>query len=72
MPGSTLYSIEEARELLGGIARDTLYKLLRTGQLASTVVGRRRFISQSALDAYVAAHTTTTVAPAAAPLRPPT
>ena len=61
MPTSTLYSTDEAREILGGIARDTIYGLLRTGKLASTVIGRRRFISQGALEAYVAANTTTTV-----------
>ena len=70
MPTSTLYSIDEAREMLGGIARDTIYGLLRTGKLASTVIGRRRFISQGALEAYVAAHTTTAAPSAsAAPTR---
>ena len=40
-----LYSIEQARALLGGIARNTLYDLLRSGALASVPIGRRRFIS---------------------------
>jgi hypothetical protein len=30
--------------LLGGIARNTLYDLLRSGALASVPIGRRRFI----------------------------
>ena len=37
-----LYSIEQARVLLGGIARNTLYDLLRSGALASVPIGRRR------------------------------
>jgi excisionase family DNA binding protein len=57
MSTSRLYSIDEAREILGRISRDKIYDLLRTGKLVSTVIGRRRFISQGALDAYVAANT---------------
>ena len=53
MAGRTLYSIEEAREKLGGISRNTLYDLLRSGALASTPIGRRRFISAAAIDAFV-------------------
>jgi hypothetical protein len=30
-----LYSIQEARELLGGISRNSIYELLRSGRLAS-------------------------------------
>jgi len=40
-----LYSIQEARKLLGGISRNTIYQLLRSGELASVVIGCRRFIS---------------------------
>ena len=58
MATSTLYSIEEAREILGGISRDTIYGLLRTGRLASTPIGRRRFISAVAIEQYVASATT--------------
>jgi hypothetical protein len=43
-----LYSIEQARALLGGIARNTFYDLLRSGALASVPIGRRRFISARA------------------------
>ena len=43
-----LYSIEQARALLGGIARNTLHDLLRSGALASVPIGRRRFISARA------------------------
>lgn len=58
-----LYSIEEARALLGGIARNTIYELLRTASLPSVVIGRRRFISADSISAFVAT-ASTTVSPA--------
>jgi hypothetical protein len=54
-----LYSIEQARALLGGIARNTLYDLLRSGALASVPIGRRRFISARAITAFIASSSTT-------------
>ena len=39
MQDRALYSIQEARKLLGGISRNTIYGLLRTGELASVVIG---------------------------------
>jgi len=51
-----------ARKLLGGISRNTIYKLLRTGELASVLIGCRRFISSAAIAEYVA-RSTTTVSP---------
>ena len=54
-----LYSIEQARALLGGIARNTLYDLLRSGALASVPIGRRRFIAAEAIAAFVANTSTT-------------
>lgn len=59
MKDRDLYSIEEAREQLGGISRNTIYDLLRNGELASVQIGRRRFISAAALDAFIASSTTT-------------
>jgi excisionase family DNA binding protein len=59
MQNRTLYSIQEARTLLGGISRNTIYQLLRTGQLASVVIGCRRFISRAAIDELIAKSTTT-------------
>ena len=44
-----LYSIQEARKLLGGISRNTIYQLLRSGELASVIIGCRRFISAAAI-----------------------
>jgi len=39
MQDRALYSIQEPKELLGGISRNTIYHLLRTGQLASVRLG---------------------------------
>ena len=63
MKDRELYSIEEARFLLGGIARKTIYDLLNEGQLASVVIGRRRFIPAAAITAFIGT-STTHVAPA--------
>ena len=49
MQDRTLYSIQESRRLLGGISRNMIYQLLRTGRLASVVIGSRRFISAEAI-----------------------
>ena len=37
MRDAELYSIEEARKLLGGSSRNTIYSALRTGGLSSVV-----------------------------------
>jgi excisionase family DNA binding protein len=49
MIGRELYSIKEARELLGGISRNSIYELLRSGNLPSVVLGCRRFIAATAI-----------------------
>jgi hypothetical protein len=54
-----LYSIQESRWLLGGISRNTIYDLMRTGQLASVLIGCRRFISADAIADLIARSTTT-------------
>jgi hypothetical protein len=54
-----LYSIQESRRLLGGISRNTIYDLMRTGQLASVLIGCRRFISADAIVDLIARSTTT-------------
>lgn len=59
-----LYSIEEARSLLGGIGREQIYGLLNNGELASVTIGRRRFIPAAAITAFVAI-SATNVAPSA-------
>jgi len=58
-----LYSIQEARKLLGGISRNMIYQLLRSGELASVIIGCRRFISAAAI-AELITRSTTSVSPA--------
>lgn len=55
-----LYSIEEARSLLGGISRPTIYELLNRGELESVLIGRRRLISAAAITSFIATATTNT------------
>lgn len=69
MQDRELYSIEEARALLGGIARNTIYELMRTASLPSVVIGRRRFISAESISAFIAT-ASTTVSPAINGTRP--
>ena len=59
MKDRDLYSIEEARERLGGISRNTLYEMLRKGELASVVLGCRRFIAADAIAKLIRTSTTT-------------
>lgn len=60
MTDRDLYSIEEARQRLGGISRNTVYLWLRSGKLPSVVVGCRRFIAATAIANLIAASTTAT------------
>jgi excisionase family DNA binding protein len=59
MKDRDLYSIDEARERLGGISRNTIYEMLRKGQLASVILGCRRFIAADAIAKFISASTTT-------------
>ena len=72
MQDRALYSIKEAQKLLGGISRNGIYALLRTGELASVVIGCRRFISGAEIAALIS-QSTTTVSPSedAVRSRPP-
>ena len=63
-----LDSIEDARALLGGISRNTIYSALRTGELSSVVIGCRRFISAAAIEEFIQA-STTRVSPSQAGVR---
>lgn len=53
-----LYSIEQARKLLGGLSRNSLYQTLRSGELPSVLIGCRRFIAAGAITDFIAAATT--------------
>jgi len=55
MGSRDLYAINEARERLGGISRNSIYALLRSGALASVVIGSRRFVPATAIEALIAA-----------------
>jgi hypothetical protein len=49
MADRALYSIKEARQQLGGISRNSVYRLLNNGELASVIIGCRRFITAEAI-----------------------
>jgi len=59
MKDRDLYSIEEARERLGGISRNTIYELLRKDELASVILGCRRFIAADAIAKLIKTASTT-------------
>jgi hypothetical protein len=59
-----LYSIEEARSLLGGIGREQIYGLLNSGELSSVTIGRRRFVPAGAIASFIAV-SATNIAPSA-------
>jgi hypothetical protein len=63
-----LYSITEARALMGAISRNTMYALLNRGEIASVVVGCRRFVTQEAISEFIE-RSTTTAGPAVDPAR---
>lgn len=46
--------IEEARQVLGGLGRVALYRLINSGALRTFTVGRRRFVSEQAIREFIA------------------
>ena len=66
MQDRALYSIQ-ARKLLGGVSRNTIYHLLRTVQLASVPIGSRLISAATIADLF--ARSTTTVSPSRAATR---
>lgn len=54
-----LFSIDEARIRLGGISRNSIYSLMRSGVLPSVTIGCRRFVSGGAIDALIRDSSTT-------------
>jgi excisionase family DNA binding protein len=63
-----LYSIDEARERLGGISRNLIYEILRSGRLSSVRLGCRRLIPAAAI-AQLIAQSATTISPTEAAAR---
>ncbi len=62
MTDRDLYPITEARKRLGGISRNSIYAMLRSGQLASVLIGCRRFIPAASITELIA-KVATTVSP---------
>ncbi len=52
-----LVSLEAARQALGGISRQTLWRLVRAGQLESVTIGRRRFVPAESIQALIESST---------------
>lgn len=48
-----LHDIPSAQQKLGGVSRSTIFLLMRSGELGSVKVGRRRMVPQSQIDAYI-------------------
>lgn len=47
------YSVPEARAQLGNIGHDLFYKLVRSGELRLTKIGRRSVVTEDALREYL-------------------
>lgn len=43
----------DAGHALGGLGRTSVYHLIKSGELASCTIGRRRFVAVQDIDAYV-------------------
>jgi len=52
-PNRAAVSISEAREMLGGIANGTIYRLIGDGELLTFRVGRRRLVGIDAIYDYI-------------------
>lgn len=50
---SRLYTLDEARERLGGVSRSKLYLEVDAGRLRLSRIGKRVFISDVELDRYL-------------------
>lgn len=48
-----LYNIEGTQQRLGNLGRTRVFDLIRTGQLESVKIGRRRFVPESAIHRYI-------------------
>ncbi|WP_295886688.1 helix-turn-helix domain-containing protein [uncultured Thiohalocapsa sp.] len=49
-PARKAYPVEEARGLLGGISRKSIYDLINAGELRSVLIAGRRLIPADAID----------------------
>ena len=51
-PPRRLHNVAEAAQLLG-IGRTTLYALIKSGELETVNVGRRRFVAEEQVSAFI-------------------
>ena len=51
--GRHAYAIEEVRQQLGGVSRQTVYNEIAAGRLRTFTIGRRRLVSEQALADYI-------------------
>jgi len=49
----TLVNLKDAQKMLGGIGRTSLYAIIGAGGLGVVHIGKRTFIPQSQIDAYI-------------------
>lgn len=49
IPRRAAYSIEEARGLLGGISRASIYELINDGSLATVKIAGRRLVPEGSI-----------------------
>jgi hypothetical protein len=48
-----LVSVDEGRQLLGGLSRTGIFRLMRLGAIERVKIGNRAFITVSSIDAYL-------------------
>jgi len=48
-----LFSIPEAREILGGIGHTTIYQLIKRGEITKVNLGRRGFVTSESIEAFL-------------------
>jgi hypothetical protein len=53
-PGDRVWSINDTRDLLGGVSRSAVYDLVRSGHLVARKLGSRTVQLQSDLEAFLA------------------
>lgn len=58
------YTVEQARQRLGGVANQTIYNLINSGDLRSITIGKRRLIPAEAITEFIASRVATTKRPA--------
>lgn len=50
------HTLEETRQILGGISAPTLHKIINNGELVTFTIGRRRFVQSQAIQEYMERH----------------